>query len=724
MAAEAAEAREELAWASYTALSALAYISREDLVRELVVIAGHTITGTCDDADAPIISESLVTEFLQLQGVGIPEGFDEFVELHNRLIDWAIASSGKTGGASLRLSPGRRSNSPLGRSISHAASHHAMDGSPKSFRARDVTLINPTEDAPVMTAEEANTANLSAMNLRSSNRSEHASPDGLRTSARFDMASSTERASARQLSDQKFGSGSGSVDNGPELSFQLRRPPPLGEGGQSSSMRSSMRSSESEREDGEASDGGGSPPLSPSKQKTKTKRFRERRLSKDLQDVLGAADFDSGQVASVPAAGLAAQPTSLLLAAGSEDAVVGGEGEASFKSIDSEGESFRVNGVPLSPVKKTTRLDIGKSGLPVDKGGHQGRRSVEIGTEIEELVDDAVTPFDRSLVGTYSCHGAEPTDTGSIAKINQDCASISHPFARTPGTALFCVYDGHGKFGHHVSQEVLHSLLYELEENNERLQEDPAALLAETFENVNVHLRLCAKEQPCIVDAMDSGACAIVVWMRGRELVVAGAGDCRAVLGTRHDAQLCSTPLSDDHKVNLPAEQARIEAAGGWVRPESGDADDFNPARLYEAEGKPWLGPGLCVARCLGDLKANACGLIPTPEICMHTLQSTDLFLILASDGVWEFIDNDEAVAIVGQFYDKGLPALDACRFLIAKAALCWRKFEGDYRDDITAIVVYLGDVVTALELERERYAEYSLRRSQQPKKSVLGLAG
>ena len=57
---------------------------------------------------------------------------------------------------------------------------------------------------------------------------------------------------------------------------------------------------------------------------------------------------------------------------------------------------------------------------------------------------------------------------------------------------------------------------------------------------------------------------------------------------------------------------------------------------------------------------------------------------------MWEFIDNDEAVAIVGQFYDKGLPALDACRFLIAKAALCWRKFEGDYRDDITAIVVYL----------------------------------
>jgi hypothetical protein len=38
-----------------------------------------------------------------------------------------------------------------------------------------------------------------------------------------------------------------------------------------------------------------------------------------------------------------------------------------------------------------------------------------------------------------------------------------------------------------------------------------------------------------------------------------------------------------------------------------------------------------------------------------------------------------QAVAIVGQFYARGLPALDACRYLIAKAALCWRNFEVSY---------------------------------------------
>ena len=605
-----------------------------------------------------------------------------------------------------------------------------------------------------------------------SNRSEHSSPENLRRSQRFDFASSAERASAQELAHKRFGSGSGlevpvddgpelPVDTGPELGFQLRPPPP---GGESGTVLASTKSSEARLQSDDEASGGGSPPLSASQQQAKTKRFRERRLSKDLQGVLGVADLEIGQEdseGSVAAAEQAAQPPSRLPAAGSEDAVVDDEGEPAGGSHE---DSFKgMNGQPLSPMKRTVKLDIGKSGVPVDKEYNGARGSVAISTEIEELVEGAVTPFDRSLVGTYSCHGSEPTDTGSIAKINQDCASISHPLARTPGTALFCVYDGHGKFGHDVSQEVsrsrkpqpqpqasapaaaaaaapasasastpaaastttltaspppqvLHSLLYELEENNERLQEDPAALLAETFENVNAHLSLCANEQPCIVDATDSGACAVVVWMRGKELVVANAGDCRAVLGTRHDGQLCSSPLSEDHKVNLPAEQARIEAAGGWVRPESGDADDFNPARLYEQKGKPWLGPGLCVARCLGDLKANRCGLIPTPEICMHTAQRTDLFLILASDGVWEFIDNDEAVAIVGQFYDKGLPALDACRFLIAKAALCWRKFEGDYRDDITAIVVYLPDVVTALELERERWAEHSSRRQSQQK--------
>ena len=57
---------------------------------------------------------------------------------------------------------------------------------------------------------------------------------------------------------------------------------------------------------------------------------------------------------------------------------------------------------------------------------------------------------------------------------------------------------------------------------------------------------------------------------------------------------------------------------------------------------------------------------------------------------VGRFIDNAEAVTIVDRFYSNGQPAIEASRFLIARAALAWRKFEGEYRDDITAIVLYL----------------------------------
>jgi len=147
----------------------------------------------------------------------------------------------------------------------------------------------------------------------------------------------------------------------------------------------------------------------------------------------------------------------------------------------------------------------------------------------------------------------------------------------------------------------------------------------------------------------------------------------------------------------------RIEQAGGYVRPAVNNGDDFAPARLYEDKRFPWKGPGLAIARGLGDLNSMRCGMIPTPEVTKRKVTSEDKFLIMASDGLWEFISNADAVNFVDQFYSKGKPAIEACRYLIARAALAWRENEGDYRDDITAIVVYLPSVVNALEREVER---------------------
>lgn len=68
-------------------------------------------------------------------------------------------------------------------------------------------------------------------------------------------------------------------------------------------------------------------------------------------------------------------------------------------------------------------------------------------------------------------------------------------------------------------------------------------------------------------------------------------------------------------------------------------------------------------------------------------------FFIIATDGLWEFISSKEAVSIIQNCFDKGMGASDACKVLIKKAMDKWKEEEGDYRDDITAIIVRLGGI-------------------------------
>jgi len=65
----------------------------------------------------------------------------------------------------------------------------------------------------------------------------------------------------------------------------------------------------------------------------------------------------------------------------------------------------------------------------------------------------------------------------------------------------------------------------------------------------------------------------------------------------------------------------------------------------------------------------------------------------MATDGVWEFISSEEAVTLVADHLAVGKPtaAKDACKALIDLAVQRWRDIEGDYRDDITAIVMRLS---------------------------------
>ncbi|KAL1514423.1 hypothetical protein AB1Y20_003524 [Prymnesium parvum] len=336
--------------------------------------------------------------------------------------------------------------------------------------------------------------------------------------------------------------------------------------------------------------------------------------------------------------------------------------------------------------------------------GPEGReRWVKRSAEFYEESDHHINLLGKQNIGTYSCHGTEEGEDGITSKINQDCACMLHPLSGA-GTALFCVFDGHGTHGDAVSQEVMHSMYYELE-RDQALHSEPVQALERAFEATQEHLHLLLLQDEVVVDSSDSGACAVLAYFKGNELWVAGAGDCRAVLGREArgegGAGVEAVRLSTDHNVEIEEEKARIEAAGGWVMPMRVVDGEEVPARSYKKPGKPWLGPGLRISRALGDTWAELDGLIyPFPDVRHHVVQEDDLFLILASDGVWEFLSDEAAVRIVKQAYDKGSDSVQACKILIAQAALLWRQNEGMYRDDITAYVINLKPVVATLTSE------------------------
>merc|ERR1739848_2842 len=79
------------------------------------------------------------------------------------------------------------------------------------------------------------------------------------------------------------------------------------------------------------------------------------------------------------------------------------------------------------------------------------------------------------------------------------------------------------------------------------------------------------------------------------------------------------------------------------------------------------------------------------PEVNHFELDfGVDKWLVMASDGLWEFMDAEALERIVSSSGELDGDATVVCRSLIDSAKSLWAENEGDYRDDITAIVVQL----------------------------------
>jgi serine/threonine protein phosphatase PrpC len=200
---------------------------------------------------------------------------------------------------------------------------------------------------------------------------------------------------------------------------------------------------------------------------------------------------------------------------------------------------------------------------------------------------------------------------------------------------------------------------------------------------LNIQKSLTARKQ---VDVTFSGTTVNLVYIHSNVVICANLGDSRAVIGRKSpDSQWNAVEISKDHKPDDDEELKRIRARGGRVEP------------VLDAQGKPvgpprvWLKneplPGLAMSRSIGDFIASTVGVIAEPDIRTFTLTEDDKFLIMATDGVWEFVNSNACVRIVAQGFEKG-NSEKAAEDLLKFAVEMWTNNEKSV-DDITIIIVF-----------------------------------
>lgn len=265
--------------------------------------------------------------------------------------------------------------------------------------------------------------------------------------------------------------------------------------------------------------------------------------------------------------------------------------------------------------------------------------------------------------------------------LKPDCPNQDDYFVAIDNQAiLFGVFDGHGPFGHDISNYV-HKALPTIISNYPEWEVDPEQAFRKSFNDCHLLLIHESESSNKTFDCSISGTTATLAYMSKSKLCIAHVGDSRAVLAQSVGNEIKAKTLTKDHRPNLPEENERIEKCGGEVRQLSEDS----PYRVF-FPGENY--PGLNMSRSFGDRLSRGLGVICEPDILTLDLTKDDLFILICSDGVWEFITSQEAVNLVSKCDGD---AKKASEKLSALAWMRWKQHFNSLVDDITVILVYLN---------------------------------
>jgi len=285
------------------------------------------------------------------------------------------------------------------------------------------------------------------------------------------------------------------------------------------------------------------------------------------------------------------------------------------------------------------------------------------------------TQFPGKLPPCISC---QKGNKGGSAP-NQDNFSITY-FAN--GYSLVGVFDGHGEWGHLVSARIAQTVPYFFIRSSSFPSSIEKALV-EAFERA--HDDVVALALTDNWNVMARGTTGVAAVWKGNKVWTANCGDSRCVVSSVREASKMSE--TEDHKLELPKEKARIVAAGGRIK-EVNYGDGFIMYRVYMGHEDY---PGLAMARALGDVCVKGCGVIASPQIGFVEVDlSKRAFMVLSSDGVWEFMSSSDVVNCIVEKIDGQGGVEHAISELHTNCMKMWEEEEGGYCDDVTTVLIQL----------------------------------
>ena len=335
-----------------------------------------------------------------------------------------------------------------------------------------------------------------------------------------------------------------------------------------------------------------------------------------------------------------------------------------------------------------------------DMGNKHGNKNDDNKKEINSnLLNNDCSP----MIYVKKCEALSLAGQNELGKkkINQDSYIIIKNLNRVLNFNIFGVLDGHGENGHYASQFVKTYVIQSLK-NHPSIKDlkDPKQiykiLIANNYEIIsNIFIDADIQIQKEKFDTESSGTTLVLVIQIEEHIICANAGDSRAIAiydENFEDNKFSNSkifPLSYDCKPELPNEKKRIYKCGGVVEKSYYPDIDSEDEMLipYRVWAKDEDYPGLAMSRSIGDTEAKKIGVIPNPQIIEYIIRYDTKYILVCSDGVWEYMKNEDCMKIANEFYLKDDP-IGLCQELKKESYKMWEEI-GTAIDDITIVVVF-----------------------------------